>query len=67
MLVGYSCITNIYVTAFSVVKDKSDEIIFWIVEVFFYFDFAFAWFTGFRDPENLECVWSFKEIAMGYL
>ena len=67
MLVGYSCITNLYITAFSVEKDSSDEIVFWIVEVFFYFDFIFSWFMGFRDPETTECIWSFKEIAIGYI
>ena len=67
MLVGYSCITNLYVTAFSVDKTTSDEVIFWIVEVFFYFDFGFTWMMGYRDPETLECVWTFREIAMNYL
>ena len=67
MLVGYSCITNLYITAFSVEKESSDEIIFWIVEVFFYFDFGFSWFMGFRDSETMECIWSFKEIAKEYI
>lgn len=67
MLVGYSCITNLYVTAFSVEKTDSDDYIFWIVEVFFYFDFIFSWFMGYRDPETLECVWTFREIATSYL
>lgn len=67
MLVGYSCITNLYVTAFSVEKTASDDIIFWIVEVFFYFDFGFSWFMGFRDPETFEEVWTFKEIAICYM
>lgn len=67
LLVGYSCITNLYVTAFSVDQTESDKYIFWVVEVFFYFDFAFSWFMGFRDAETLECVWTFREIAIGYL
>lgn len=67
VLVGYSCITNIYYTAFSVEKDLSDEIIFWGVEVFFYFDFLFSWFMGFRDPETTDLVWSFRAIAKDYL
>jgi hypothetical protein len=68
LLVAYSCITNLYVTAFSVEKTESDEYIFWIVEVFFYFDFIFSWFMGFRDPETQEYgVQTFREIAMGYL
>lgn len=67
LLVAYSCITNLYVTAFSVEKTKSDDIIFWIVEVFFYFDFGFSWFMGFRDPDTLECIWDLKEIAKNYV
>lgn len=67
LLVGYSCISNIYFTAFSVEKTMSDEIIFWTVEIFFYFDFAFSWFMGYRDTETTECVWEFKEIAKSYL
>ena len=66
MLVGYSCITNIYFTAFSVEKTMVDEIIFWIVEIFFYFDFIFSWFQGFRDIETNECVWDYKIIALNY-
>ena len=66
MLVGYSCITNIYFTAFSVDKTLEDEIIFWIVEIFFYFDFIFSWFQGFRDIETNECVWDYKIIAINY-
>lgn len=66
-LVGYSCISNIYFTAFSVEKTLITTIVFWIVEVFFYFDFAFSWLQGFRDDEHHKCVWDFKEIAEGYL
>lgn len=67
ILVGYSCIINMYITAFSAEKSDTDTIIFWIVEVFFYFDFTFSWFMGFRDPETTELVWAFKEIAKNYL
>ena len=59
LLVGYSCISNIYFTAFSVEKTAITGIIFWIVEVFFYFDFIFSWFQGFRDEEDHKCVWDF--------
>ena len=64
---GYSCITNLYITAFSAELTAADAIIFWIVEVFFYFDFIFSWFMGFRDPETTELVWTFKAIAKNYV
>jgi hypothetical protein len=67
LLVGYSCISNIYFTAFSVEKDLIGELIFWAIEVNFYFDFGLSWFMGFRDDETTECVWSFKEIAKEYM
>lgn len=59
LLVGYSCISNIYFTAFSVEKTTLTAVVFWIVEVFFYFDFLFSWFQGYRDEENHKCVWDF--------
>jgi|TARA_B110000977_G_C10894669_1_gene422810 hypothetical protein len=67
LLVGYSCISNIYFTAFNVPKTTLTNIVFWIVEVFFYFDFTFSWFQGYRDEEDHKCVWNFQMIAEGYL
>lgn len=67
VLVGYSCITNLYITAFSVEMSYVDVILFWIVEVFFYFDFSLSWFMGYRDPETMELVQSFESIAKNYI
>ena len=44
-----------------------DFYIFWMFEIFFYFDFGFNWFMGFRHPETLELIWSLEEIAQRYV
>lgn len=43
-LVAYSCSTNILFIAFPIEMSIYFEVIFWIVEVFFYIDFLLNWF-----------------------
>jgi hypothetical protein len=44
ILVGYSCVTNIYYVAFSQPTSNLATIIYWVVEIFFYLDFVLNFF-----------------------
>lgn len=44
VLVAYSCITNILFITLPISRSYFFEVIFWIVELFFYFDFVMNWF-----------------------
>lgn len=39
---------------------------YWVVECFFYLDFFFNWFVGFKDIEHHKNVYEFKKIAIRY-
>lgn len=50
-LVAYSCSTNILFISFPIQKSEIFDMISWIVEIFFYFDFIFSWFQSYTDIE----------------
>lgn len=66
-LVAYSCSTNILFISFPIEKTHAFDIISWIVEVFFYFDFIFNWFQSYTDIEQHKNVFEFKKIAQRYV
>jgi hypothetical protein len=66
LLVGYSCVTNIYYVAFSQPTSNLANIIYWVVEIFFYLDFILNFFQGYRNADNNENIKDFKLIAYKY-
>lgn len=67
ILVGYSCVTNVYYVAFSQPTSDLSQIVYWVVECFFYLDFILNFFQGYRNPDNNENIKDFKLIAQKYL
>ena len=53
--------------AFPIVKTNNLEIIYWVIEFFFFVDFVLNWFQSYRDPKTQEPACCFKKIAMNYL
>lgn len=52
LLVAYSCITSLLNATFQIVQSDAMNAIYWVVESFFYLDFIFSFFQGFRDVEE---------------
>lgn len=67
ILVMYSCITNMLFVTFPIKNEIFQTYLFWGVETFFYLDFIFCWFQGFKHPFNQNNVMEFKPIAKNYL
>lgn len=65
-LVAYSCSSNILFITFPIERSLGFEVIYWIVEVFFYLDFLLNWFQGYEDIEQHRNVFEFKKIAERY-
>ena len=66
-LVGYSCSTNILFISFPIEMVIAFDVIYWIVEIFFYMDFIFNWFQSYTDIEQHRNVFEFKLIAERYV
>lgn len=67
VLVTYSCIYTILNNTFDIEQPYSIFVTYWVVESFFYLDFALSWFQGFRDVEEQKIVFEFKKIAKRYI
>ena len=67
LLVGYSCITSLYNSAFTPPTSFAMVTWNWIVEGFFYFDLIFSFFHAYHDPDHNMIVKDFRSIAKHYL
>lgn len=67
LLVGYSCIFNIFVVAFDVDQPLLLELFNDAVEILFVVDFFLNFFTSFKDPDTHQNITSYKKIALNYL
>lgn len=66
-LVAYSCSSNILFIAYSIDNSSlTHTIIYWFVEIFFYIDFIFTWFSGYRN-EDQKLIMQLRPIAINYL
>ena len=66
-LVAYSCSTNILFISFPMEVNRAFDVVYWIVEVFFYVDFIFNWFQSYTDIEQHRNIFEFKLIAERYV
>lgn len=66
-LVGYTCTTNMYYVAFAPPTDTWRLVLDQCLEGFFYLDFVFNFFQGFRHEDTYEHISDFKAIAKKYL
>ena len=62
LLVGYSCITSMYIAAFQSPKSKFMRVLNWIVEAFFYTDLVLSFFHAYYDTERNIVVKDLKSI-----
>lgn len=67
VLVLISCITNMLFVTFPIKNEIFQTYLFWIAECFFYLDFIFCWFQGYKHPFSQKNVLEFKAIAKNYL
>lgn len=66
-LVLVSCITNMLFVTFPIKNEFFQTHFFWGSECFFYLDFIFCWFQGYKHPFNQNNVMEFRLIARNYL
>lgn len=66
LFVGYSCIWNILVFAFSFTPNKNLDVFNLIIEFVFQLDFVLTFFQAFKHPETYEVIDDYKLIAINY-
>jgi hypothetical protein len=66
LFVGYSCIWNILVFAFTFTTSKNLEYFNLIIEFVFQLDFFLTFFQSYKHPETYEVIDDYKLIAINY-
>jgi hypothetical protein len=66
LFVGYSCIWNILVFAFTFTPGLGLKYLNVATEVIFYLDFFLTFFQAFKNPDTYEVIDDFKQIAINY-
>ena len=67
ILVGYSCVTSMLYVAFDNPKDKTLEVIDFVVEVMFWLDLILNFIQSYKHPESLIIITDLKLIARNYV
>jgi len=66
LFVGYSCIWNILVFAFTFTPNKNLDWFNLMIEVVFQMDFFLTFFQAYKHPETYEIIYDYKLIAINY-
>ena len=67
LLVGYSCVINMYLVSYPVDPTYGLITLNWFVEGMFYLDFILNFFQTYIDEKTFELITDRKEIALKYL